>query len=53
MTLLINKFHMYCKLPQAYAVDLLAVYWISPTQGAFLALHRVEDVHSNNGMKDV
>lgn len=44
MTLLINKFHMYCKLPLGYTVNFPAVIWKSPTQGALLTLHRMEGI---------
>lgn len=51
MTLVINKFHMYCKLPQVYTVNLPAVAWKSPTQGALLTVHGVVYINPNSERK--
>lgn len=48
MTFLINRFHMYCKLPLICTVDFPAVVWKSPTLGALLTLHGVEDTRLNS-----
>lgn len=53
MTLLINKFHMYCKLQLVYTVDFSAVVWKSPTQGALLTVHKMEDIQLNSEREGV